>query len=170
MTLLMNACALQEEDCAALRSALHILNDQLATLASQQQQRQQKPRQQVHTNRLGEQPSNDLQLPQQQQQQQEEVIARQKQELARQQQELAAAAQQLQEVCSLLALKNDSLSHLTRHSSMLETQVCVFAFVSLQLSCSSKVSATVGITKHAMRVGSRPASSNNVGGKSLTKP
>jgi hypothetical protein len=51
------------------------------------------------------------------------VIARQKQELARQQQELAATAQQLQEVCSLLALKNDSLSHLTRHSSMLETQV-----------------------------------------------
>jgi hypothetical protein len=53
------------------------------------------------------------------------VIVRQKQELARQQQELAATAQQLQEVCSLLALKNDSLSHLTRHSSMLETQVRV---------------------------------------------
>jgi hypothetical protein len=116
-------CVLQEEDCAAMRSALHIVNGQLATLADQQQQQQQ---QQVLNSSLSAQQASE-----QQHQQQEEVIARQKQELARQQQELAATAQQLQEVCSLLALKNDSLSHLTRHSSMLETQVCVGRYVSV---------------------------------------
>lgn len=106
----LSLCALQEEDCVALRSALHIMNDQLAALAEQQQQ----PDPQVHSS------SPDEQLPSEQH---EEIIARQKQELAKQQQELAAAAQQLQEVCSLLALKNDSLAHLTRHSSLLEAQV-----------------------------------------------
>jgi glucose/arabinose dehydrogenase len=109
---------LQEEDCVAMRSALHIVNGQLATLADHQQQQQQ---QQVYDSNPHAPHTSEQQ--QQQQQQQEELIARQKHELAKQQQELAATAQQLQEVCSLLALKNDSLSHLTRHSSMLETQV-----------------------------------------------
>lgn len=139
-----------------MHNALHIMSEQLAAL-TEQQQKQPPQHAAAHCGSvrparstadsaeerlwLGkEQQEQQQQQPQQQQKQpQEELIAKQNLDLAKQQQELALVSQRLQDVCALLAVKEDSLAHFTRHAMVLEQQVCFAAPFRIAITSSCRL-------------------------------